>query len=114
MIIKNLLALANLILFLNYFPHSIRAEVHDMQVERVRALGQPAVSNLMLRLKENLSGALINSGPVGALKFCNSNAEKLKEQTEATLPSGLKLKRTAERVRNPNNAPDQAEKLALE
>jgi hypothetical protein len=52
-------------------------------------------------------------GPAGALEFCSIEALPLTRSVQAGLEGGLQLKRTSFRVRNPSNAPDEAEEEAL-
>lgn len=71
-----------------------------------------AIKGLAGGLKEKLVSALKDGGPVAALGVCNVEAPKIaKERSEA---SGMEVGRTALKVRNPNNAPDDFEKRVME
>lgn len=71
-----------------------------------------AIKGLGGALKEKLQAAMKEGGPVAALSVCNTEAPKIeKERSEA---SGMKVARTALKVRNPDNAPDDFERRVME
>lgn len=84
------------------------AEPNPAQVGQARA----AVKKLGSDLKGQLVAAIESGGPKQALSVCKTVAPALASQVSAT--SGLKVGRTALRVRNPANAPDAWERSVLE
>lgn len=71
-----------------------------------------AIKGLAEGLKEKLVGAMKDGGPVAALDVCKIDAPKITaEQSKA---SGVTVGRTALKVRNPGNAPDDFEKRVME
>jgi hypothetical protein len=58
-----------------------------------------------------LKGALENSGPEGAIAFCNAEAPTIAEQ--ASSRSGWSISRTSLKPRNPAAAPDPYEREAM-
>ncbi len=84
------------------------AEPDPAQVAQARA----AVKELGEVLKSQLMAAIKARGPIAALGVCKTVAPALAEKTGAA--RGLKIGRTALRVRNPANAPDAWERGVLE
>lgn len=80
----------------------------DEMVGEARA----AIKGLGEGLKEKLMTAMKNGGPVAALDVCNIDAPKI--AAERSQASGMDVGRTALKVRNPNNAPDDYEKRVME
>lgn len=75
------------------------------------AKARGAIKNLAEALKGHLGAAMKEKGPVGALGVCNEKAMPVtKEQSTA---AGVKIGRTALKVRNPDNAPDAFEQRVL-
>lgn len=81
------------------------------QEEAATALGSAAADQLAATLIGHLTAALDSAGPVGAIDFCATEASAL---TADAAPVGVEVKRTTRRTRNPSNAPDSLELLALE
>ncbi len=81
--------------------------------DRVVELAEPVVVELQRNLVASLTAAMEDGGPVNAIGFCSTEALPLTHQVQAGFPGGLDLKRTSFRYRNPENAPDEAEELAL-
>ncbi|WP_108683455.1 DUF3365 domain-containing protein [Methyloceanibacter sp. wino2] len=63
------------------------------------------------KLKAALVGAMKAGGPESAIAFCNVAAPEMAKQS--TVKSGWSLGRTALKVRNPENAPDEWERTVL-
>lgn len=63
-------------------------------------------------LKEKLTSAIEAGGPVNAIGVCKEEAPKIAAQLSAQ--SGAQVRRTALRIRNPANAPDEDARAALE
>jgi len=88
---------------------SVRAAEPDpAQVASARA----AVKEMGESLKRELMAAIAVGGPQAAIGVCKTIAPALAEKTSAA--RGLKVGRTALRVRNPANAPDAWERAVLE
>jgi len=79
-----------------------------------RAAGR-AARMLLAALKQELTGALQEGGPVAAINICARRAQALTASipAQAGLP-GLRIRRTSLRCRNAANRPGPAERRALE
>lgn len=64
-------------------------------------------------LAQRLQAQLKEEGAVGAVDFCSKAALALTDSLVATQPSGVRIKRTSTRIRNPRNLPDAHEQRAL-
>jgi hypothetical protein len=80
---------------------------------RVVEVAEPAAGQLLRTLLGRLDAALEEGGAASAVEFCSVEAIPLTRMVEAGLEGGLELKRTSFRYRNPDNAPDPAEEMAL-
>jgi hypothetical protein len=69
-------------------------------------------TELGTELKAELSKALAQSGPTGAIEVCRARAPEI--AARLSRDSGAKVSRTALRVRNPSNAPDDLQRAVLE
>lgn len=83
----------------------------DPNAARV-ATARTAVKGLGEGLKEKLVGAMKSGGPIAALDVCKVDAPKV--TAERSKESGMTVARTALKVRNPANAPDDYEKKVME
>jgi len=88
-------------------------EVTPEENARVVQVAEPAAGELMRTLLGRLDAALQEGGAAHAVEFCSVDAIPLTRLVEAGLGGGLSLKRTSFRYRNPDNAPDEAEEMAL-
>ncbi|MGC9452399.1 MAG: Tll0287-like domain-containing protein [Oceanipulchritudo sp.] len=81
-------------------------------LERSREAALPVAKELMQTLEGRLQSAMTAGGPPEAIRVCQEQAGvltgKVRENKEITY-----LKRVGVRIRNPENAPDAAEKRAL-
>ena len=77
----------------------------------VAELAQPVAMTLARTLQTNLVQAMQESGPVGAMEFCNVEALPLTQQVSEE--QGMVVKRTSWQLRNPANTPDALEVAAL-
>jgi hypothetical protein len=77
-------------------------------VDRSRAL----VAQLGGELKGELTRAIEQGGPVAAIGVCKERAPAI--AARLSQQSGARVSRTALRVRNPGNAPDDLERAVLE
>jgi len=64
------------------------------------------------QLKGELSKAIADGGPIAAINVCYMRAPEIAAQLSQA--SGARVGRTALRVRNPSNAPDELERVVLE
>jgi hypothetical protein len=87
--------------------------IDEADQSRVIALAEPAADELLRTLVAHLTEAMEEGGPVNAIEFCSEEAIPLTRTVQAGLGPGFELKRTSFRYRNPANAPDEAEELAL-
>jgi len=78
----------------------------------VVALGSEAAQDLASSLIGRLQAVLAEEGAAGAVAFCS--AEGLPLTTAAGREAGFDVKRTSTRIRNPANAPDALERVALD
>jgi hypothetical protein len=69
-----------------------------------------AAGRLGKELKAELTSALSESGPSGGVRVCRDRAPEI---AAAVSGDGLRVGRTAPRVRNPDNAPDDWERDVL-
>ncbi len=76
------------------------------------AKGKNAAGALTRALRERLEAAATGADPAGAFSACSYQAAALTGEIE--MRSGVRLKRTSLRLRNPRNAPDDFEKAVLE
>lgn len=81
--------------------------------EKAAALGKKAAGELMGSLGGRLKKAMQQGGPAAAIEVCAGEAQPLTAKTQAGLPTGVKIKRTSLRLRNPKNAPDAEERRIL-
>lgn len=88
-------------------------EVTDEEGARVAQLGEGAAGEFQRTLVGRLTAALDEGGAAQAVEFCSNEAIPLTRLVEAGLDGGLRLKRTSFRYRNLENAPDEAEEMAL-
>lgn len=77
-------------------------------VEQSRQLA----NQLGSQLKSELTAAIAAGGPVSAIDVCHTRAPQI--AARLSQESGTKVGRTALRVRNPANAPDETERQVLE
>lgn len=84
----------------------------EAEVTAARERASVAAGKLMSNLLPRLLGALEEGGPTNAVSVCAEVAQDLTVDVGAA--EGLQLRRTALRVRNPKNAPDEFERRVLE
>lgn len=89
----------------------VAAAVSPATAQAVASVARPVATELVRTLSGNLTTAMQESGPVGAMEFCNVQALPLTEQVSEE--QGLEVKRTSWRLRNPANEPDELERAAL-
>jgi len=82
------------------------------KLEAARKLAAATADELGQQLVAALGEAIQRSGPVGAIEACQLRAPQI--AAELGQQHGLEVGRTALRLRNPANAPDQFERSMLE
>lgn len=82
------------------------------QIEAVRTTGATAAKLLASTLASRVQGAIQEGGLVYALDFCSVEARPLTAAVQEQL-GGLAIKRATLQPRNPRNAPDADEEIAL-
>lgn len=80
----------------------------------VRQAGESATAQIAQRLITELTAALSAGGPEKAVEVCHTKALALTNQPLPDQRNVTAVKRTSLRLRNPANAPDAAERAALE
>lgn len=79
----------------------------------IRDLGERAINRLGVTLINEVTIAVKKSGATKAVDVCHLKALPLTGEIIAGMPRITSVKRTSQKLRNPANAPDEAEKLAL-
>jgi hypothetical protein len=79
----------------------------------VRDLGERAINRLVVTLVNEVSVAVAKGGAEKAVDVCHLRALPLTGEIIAGMPRITGVKRTSLKLRNPANAPDAAEQLAL-
>jgi hypothetical protein len=98
-----------LMLASTFMFHTARAEdVVPEWLTQSRLLAQ----QLGTELKAELTRALTSAGPTGAIAVCRTRAPDI--AAKLSRESGAVVSRTALRVRNPANAPDEMQRAVLE
>jgi hypothetical protein len=80
----------------------------------IRQAGEAASAIIATRLVTELTAALGTGGPEKAVDVCHTKALPLTNEPLPDLPQVTAVKRTSLRLRNPANAPDVAERAALD
>jgi hypothetical protein len=90
----------------------VETVVPDSIQHEVARVGEEAAQSLRAGLSQRLMAAIAANGPAAAIDVCAFEAMPLTDSIAAA--TGFELKRTSLRIRNPRNAPDSLEVLALE
>ena len=80
----------------------------------IRQAGEAASAIVATRLVTELTAALGAGGPERAVEVCHTKALPLTKEPLPAQPQVVAVKRTSLRLRNPANAPDAAERAALD
>ena len=106
---ERLIPLLWILLLSAALPATVRADEPVPEwLTRSRALAQ----QLGTELKGELGAALASSGPSGAIEVCRKRAPEI--AARLSREAGATVSRTALRVRNPANAPDDLQRAVLE
>ncbi len=89
------------------------AEMTPTQEQQIKQIGEASATALMKNLKQHLMEALGQGESIETLEFCATQAMALTEEVQDNLKSGVRIKRTSFKYRNPANAPDIHEETAL-
>ncbi len=84
------------------------------QENKIREIGESSALALMKNLKKHLVEALNQGGAIEAIEVCAVQAIPITEEVQDLLKKPIQLKRTSFKFRNPANAPDSLEALALQ
>lgn len=84
------------------------------EIQFIAPIGKKISANLVLRLKGELKAAMQKSGVEEAISICNIEALQITDSVALESSFNISIKRTSNKVRNPKNAPDAYEKLALD
>jgi len=76
-------------------------------ISAIKALGGTLKSELKERLKKDPSG-------VTAVSFCADSAVKITKEVNGRLPANVTVRRTALKIRNRDNAPDETDKKVMD
>jgi len=87
------------------------ATVGADKVGKAEQKATSAADVLFQRLSAELATAMANGGPASAVQICKERAPVIAAEIEAA--SGVDIERTALRVRNPANTPDNWEKATM-
>jgi len=85
----------------------------ELQESEVVAIGDSAATVLTNTLMSRARTELETRGPARAIEFCSEAALPMTAAVQDALDRGLELKRTSSKIRNPANAPDSLERVAL-
>jgi len=88
-------------------------DVTPEEGEMVVQIAEPAAGELLRTLVARVTAAVEEGGTAHGVEYCSLDAIPLTRLVEANLGGDLTLKRTSFRYRNPANAPDEAEEMAL-
>ncbi len=77
-----------------------------------KSIAAKAIGQLGQEMRKKLTDSLQKNGPAGAIDVCAKDAPIISARIDQE--QGVTIKRTSLKVRNPQNAPDSAEKELLE
>ena len=83
------------------------------EIAEIRQLGENAIGRIGTTMVTEATTAVTKSGPVLALDACHLKTVVTTNGTVAGMPRITAMKRTSVKLRDPKNAPDAAEQLAL-
>lgn len=90
---------------------AISAQLYAAESDPKQAVAAKAIGQLGQEMRKKLTESLQKNGPAGTIDVCAKDAPAISARIENEL--GVTIKRTSLRVRNPQNAPDAAEKQLL-
>jgi hypothetical protein len=95
---------------------SMIANPYESQKEEIASVietGKKASSLLLKKLGGNLKSHMKTEGPLGAAKFCMTNAYPLTDTVDTELGKDVSIKRISLKYRNPANRPGEKEEKIL-
>ena len=101
-----------LLLMASGLPVKAQAEAPPAEVAEKITRAKAAIGALKTALESALQAAMKNGGPENAITVCNEKALSITKGIAKA--EGLEIRRTALRLRNPANAPDDWERQMLE
>jgi hypothetical protein len=97
------------------FPPKIEfVDPQSPMVSELKRNGEAAAGIVSKRLLDALNAALAAGGPEAAIEVCQTKAPALTAESVPGVAAVKAVKRTSVRLRNPANAPDDAERAALD
>lgn len=93
---------------------SVFVDAQSPEVAEIRTLGERAITRVGMSLVSEVTSTMAKEGPEKAVDVCHLKALPLTGEIIAGMPRITAVKRTSLKLRNPANAPDEPEKLALE
>jgi hypothetical protein len=102
---------AAVLLFAAGMPVSAQDKA-DAEFQSFKSDAVGAIKGLAQNLKKKLQAAMKAGGPVKAIEVCNTVAPSI--AYAQSQERGLTIRRTALKLRNPDNAPDDFERKVLE
>ncbi|RMH68641.1 MAG: DUF3365 domain-containing protein [Gemmatimonadetes bacterium] len=97
-----------------YLLKEHRLQQHAEREATIAEIGEKYAMVFLRNLRRQRLRVIKEQGPVAGFEFCSDNALAITLAAEDSLPSGVKIKRTSLKYRNPDNAPSPAEIEALE
>jgi hypothetical protein len=86
----------------------------ESETADIREIGQKTTAYLMQTLQAELRQAIETEGIAAAIDVCNLNAMMLTKSAVVNSDRVIDIKRTSYKYRNPKNAPDEVDHLALQ
>jgi hypothetical protein len=84
------------------------------QRKLAQQIGEETTAKALPTIMKALTEAISTGGPEYATQFCNLELPSIVKQLQQEHSQGIKLKRVSTRLRNPKNAPDTQESIALQ
>lgn len=84
------------------------------EIHFIAPLGKKISASLFSSLKGELKAAMQEGGVENAISVCNIKALNLTDSVALASSFHVSIKRTSNKIRNPRNAPDEEEQLALD
>ena len=89
------------------------SEPTSEEIELIKPIGDQIAGNLVKELQSELKAAIKDGGFEKAVNVCNLRAAPITEIAANATYRKVEIKRTTNKYRNPLNAPDKFEKVAL-
>ncbi len=110
-----LFSMISLFFFSNCNNESLQiSEPSNEEIEIIKPIGDQIAKNLVKELQAELKAAIKDGGFEKAVNVCNLRAAPITEIASKATDRSIEIKRTTNKYRNPLNAPDKFEKVALD